>query len=228
MDSICLDSFQYFNLHVHHPSEKSEGSVFCIQSYDVNSQMQMVNGNSFFSLGMHPWYLVKEMVYENLNKMRTYSNHPNFLAIGEVGFDPLKSPAFELQKNSFILQADLAEEIKKPLIIHCVKSYSILLELKKKLNPKMPWIVHGFRNSIKLANQLMSNGIFLSFGVSLLWEKHLQELICLLPLNAFLIETDDSNETIDILTNFICKLRNITQEEFLMNQRSIYTKFFVY
>jgi Tat protein secretion system quality control protein TatD with DNase activity len=74
----------------------------------------------------------------------------------------------------------------------------------------------------------MSNGIFLSFGVSLLWEKHLQELICLLPLNAFLIETDDSNETIDILTNFICKLRNITQEEFLMNQRSIYTKFFVY
>jgi TatD DNase family protein len=187
----------------------------------------MVNGDSFFSLGMHPWYLEKDMVYDNLNKMRTYSNHPKFLAIGEVGFDPLKSPGFELQKTSFILQADLAEEFKKPLIIHCVKSYSILLELKKKLNPKMPWIVHGFRNSSKLANQLMSNGIFLSFGVSLLWEKHLQELICSIPLNTFLIETDDSNETIDNLTNFVCKLRCITQEEFLMNQRSIYTQFFV-
>jgi TatD DNase family protein len=227
MESIHLDSYQYFNFHVHHPSESYEGAVFYIQSYDVNSQLQMVNGESFFSLGMHPWYLEREMVYENLNQMRTYSNHPNFLAIGEVGFDPLKSPGFELQKTSFILQADLAEEIKKPLIIHCVKSYSILLELKKKLNPKMPWIVHGFRNSSKLANQLMSTGIFLSFGVSLLWEKHLQELICSIPLNAFLIETDDSNETIDNLTNFVCKLRCITQEEFLMNQRSIYTKLFV-
>jgi len=227
MNSIRLDSYQYFNFHVHHPSESSEGSVFCIQSYDVNSQLQSVNEKSFFSLGMHPWFLEKEKVYENLNKMRTYSNHPNLLAIGEVGFDPLKSPGFELQKTSFILQADLAEEFKKPLIIHCVKSYSILLELKKKLNPNMPWIVHGFRNSSKLANQLMSNGIFLSFGVSLLWEKHLQELICSIPLNTFLIETDDSNETIDKLTNFVCKLRSITQEEFLMNQRSIYTQFFV-
>ena len=227
MEPISLDSYQYFNFHVHHPSVSNEGAVFCIQSYDVTSQMHKVDENSSFSLGMHPWFLEKEMVYDNLNKMRTYSNHPKFLAIGEVGFDPLKSPSFELQKTSFILQADLAEEFNKPLIIHCVKSFSILLELKKKLNPKMPWIVHGFRNSSKLANQLMANGIYLSFGVSLLWEKHLQELICSIPLNAFLIETDDSKETIDNLTNFVCKLRSINQEEFLMNQCSIYTQFFV-
>jgi TatD DNase family protein len=228
MISTHLESFRYFNFHVHNPSESNEGSVFYIQSYDINSQLEMVDRNSFFSLGMHPWYLEKEMIYENLDKMRSFSNHPNFLAIGEVGFDPLKSSSFELQKTSFTLQADLAEEFRKPLIIHCVKSYSILLELKKKLNPKMPWIVHGFRNSSKLANQLMSKGIFLSFGVSLLWEKHLQDLICSIPLNAFLIETDDSKEEIDKLTNFVCKLRNITLEEFLLNQRSLYAQFFVY
>jgi TatD DNase family protein len=228
MISTHLETFRYFNFHVHKPSESNEGSVFFIQSYDINSQMQMVDGNSFFSIGMHPWFLKSEMIHENLAKIRAFSNHPNFLAIGEVGFDPLKSTSFELQETCFKLQADLAEEIKKPLIIHCVKSYSILLELKKKINPKMPWIVHGFRNSSKLANQLMSKGIFLSFGVSLFWEKHLQDLICTMPLNAFLIETDDSKETIDKLTSFVCKLRNITLEEFLLNQRTIYAQFFVY
>jgi TatD DNase family protein len=228
MGSIPLESYQFFNLHVHHPSESKEGSVFSIQSYDVTTQMQKVDGNSFFSLGMHPWYLKKDMVDENLKKIKAYSNHPNFLAVGEIGFDPLKSPDFELQKSSFILQAMLAEECKKPLIIHCVKSFSILLELKKKINPTMPWIVHGFRNSSKLANQLMSCGIFLSFGISIFWEKHLQDLIASIPLNAILIETDDSKETIERLSSFVCSLRNITQEEFLMNQRSIYKQIFVY
>jgi TatD DNase family protein len=228
MDSIRLESYQFFNLHAHHPSESKEGSVFSIRSYDVTTQMQKVDVNSFFSLGMHPWYLEKEMVDENIRKMRDYFNHPNFLAIGEIGFDPLKSPDFELQKSSFILQAMLAEECKKPLIIHCVKSFSILLELKKKINPKMPWIVHGFRNNRKLANQLMSSGIFLSFGTSLFREQHLQDLIVSIPLNSIFIETDDSQETIEKLTSFVCSLKNVTEEEFLMNQRYTYKQIFVY
>ena len=33
------------------------------------------------------------------------------------------------------------------MVIHCVKAFNELIELKKKYRPQMPWVVHGFRNN---------------------------------------------------------------------------------
>jgi Tat protein secretion system quality control protein TatD with DNase activity len=46
-------------------------------------------------------------------------------------------PNFDLQKDVFLKQIDIAETQKKPIIIHCVKAYSELLEILKSKNLKI-------------------------------------------------------------------------------------------
>ena len=67
----------------------------------------------------------------------------------------------------------------------------------------MPWIVHGFRGNETLANQLLSVGMYLSFGIhhnteslKLAWNKG-----CLFT------ETDDADiEIREVCTTIACKL----------------------
>lgn len=52
-------------------------------------------------------------------------------AIGECGLDKYSQVDFDIQKQYFIKQIELSELTHKPLIIHCVKAYNELLNLKK-------------------------------------------------------------------------------------------------
>ena len=58
----------------------------------------------------------------------------------------------------------------------------------------MPWIVHGFRGGEELARQLLSHGLYLSFG-----EKfHEESLRAAWPDHLF-AETDESSLTISAI-----------------------------
>ena len=65
-------------------------------------------------------------------------------------------------------QAQLAEAHQKPVVIHCLKSWDELITLRGIAQPKVPWILHGFRGKPKLAEQMLKHGFYLSFGASLL------------------------------------------------------------
>ena len=91
------------------------------------------------------------------------SGHPESIAIGEAGFDKLRGPSPELQRKVFEEQVAISEELKKPVVIHCVRAWDELLAVHKKLKPKMPWLIHGFRGNTELAAQLLSKGMYLSF-----------------------------------------------------------------
>ena len=85
-------------------------------------------------------------------------------AIGECGLDKYSQVDFDIQKQYFIKQIKLSELTHKPLIIHCVKAYNELLNLKKIYKPTQPWLIHGFRKNKNVAEQLIKAGCFLSFG----------------------------------------------------------------
>jgi TatD DNase family protein len=114
------------------------------------------------SAGIHPWHICN--VEKQMKALEEAVSRTNVVAIGEAGFDKLIKLPLQLQKEAFLLQAKLAEEIHKPLIIHCVKAWEELLAAKKELNPQMTWIIHGFRGNGILARQLISHGLYLSFG----------------------------------------------------------------
>lgn len=108
----------------------------------------------------------------------------------------------------------MSEKYKKPLIIHCVKAYSELLEIHKKENPKQPWIIHGFNKNKVLAQQLIDKGFYLSFGVALLKSKKLQANLKNTPLSQLFLETDDNTtQSIEEIYTFVSDLLQLEQIE---------------
>jgi TatD DNase family protein len=119
--------------------------------------------------------------------------HPHVIAIGEAGFDQLRGPSHAVQRSAFFFQAELAEELGKPMVIHCVKGWDSLLKARKELNPEMNWVIHGFRGNPKLALSLVEAGFWFSLGIKGLTE----EVLNVLPAGKLLLETDDSGGSIE-------------------------------
>lgn len=153
----------------------------------------------YFSIGIHPWK-AGTATDKELCLIKEYAANKNILAIGETGIDTGCGTSVETQKKLFREHAILAEEVKKPLIIHNVHGTELILKLRKDLKPKVPWIIHGFRGKPQLAEQLTSKGIYLSFG-----EKYNVETIRSINSSLLLAETDESSMPIQIIYEKIAK-----------------------
>jgi TatD DNase family protein len=96
--------------------------------------------------------------------------------------------------EAFEAQVELAEELKKPLILHVVHAADTILGLHKVLGPRQPWIIHGFRGKPALAEQYLSQGLRLSFG-----EHFSPDALRICPQGTFFAETDESTLPIDTI-----------------------------
>lgn len=152
------------------------------------------------SVGIHPWHINAEWK----NKLATivgFAEKGNVVAIGECGIDILKSPApVELQEEIFKAHILLAEELRKPLIIHCVKAYDELIAIHKELSPSQAWIIHGFRGKPQQTEQLIKAGFYISLG-----EKFNPDSARIIPADRLFIESDESSAAIaDIYAAVAC------------------------
>lgn len=68
------------------------------------------------------------------------------------------------QAEVFRQMVVLSERHGKPLTIHCVRAFDLVLQYKNLWRPTQQWTVHGFRGKAALARQLLDAGIDLSFG----------------------------------------------------------------
>ena len=117
--------------------------------------------------------------------------------IGECGLDRCCDTPWQLQLEAFEWQIVLAERLRKPLVVHCVRAFNDLLALRKRYSAT-PWVVHGFTGSAELYGQMLDHGIEASFGAAILdprRKKVRDTLASANPLNIFL-ETDDSGANI--------------------------------
>jgi TatD DNase family protein len=140
--------------------------------------------------GIHPWHLNKETTDFLIGRVQSVVSSPNLVAIGEAGFDKLRGPDMETQKWAFEEQVIISEEIRKPLFIHCVRAWDELIPAHKRLRPKMPWLIHGFRGNVELAKQLLSKGMYLSFWFDFVIRSGSSKLLRSLPEDRIFIETD--------------------------------------
>ena len=116
-----------------------------------------------YSLGVHPWN-AETWSDDTARRLAAQAADPRVLAIGEAGLDKLRGPSMEVQTHAFEAQARIADELGKPLIIHCVRAFNELMAIKRAMRPRVPWIVHGFRGKPQLARQLLDAGFHLSLG----------------------------------------------------------------
>lgn len=155
-----------------------------------------------FSIGIHPWYIA-ESWQEQMNLVAAKVCIPNCMAIGECGFDKNVSSPLELQQEVFAAHVELANQLQKPLIIHCVRAYDELLNGLK--DAAVPVILHDFGKSAKLAQQLQQKKIFLSIGKAA-FRPAFGSTLSQLDREFLFLETDDTEYTIDEIYRQVAQL----------------------
>lgn len=209
----------YLNIHTHHPSTEND-TLSIVNAQTDSGWMDMAVGK--FSVGLHPWYIKPESIDEDFAQLEKLARQPNVLAIGECGLDRLIALDLRFQEEVFIRQIRLAESLQKPVIIHCVKAFSELIALKKKVKPSIPMIVHGFNNNAQIAEELIKHDFYLSFGMALLnYESNASKIISTMPIQQLFLETDDKNCFISTIfahaSNYLNQPVEVLQEQILQN-----------
>ena len=197
------------DIHSHKKEEKRLDTIYNLSFPSIQDYNTELN----FSVGIHPWNIPTEIDW---NFFRKVSNKKNILAIGEIGIDNLKSNNAIPQADVFYKQLLIAEEVKKPVIIHMVKSLEEIIKIYKLIKPKQPWIIHGFRGKPEQANQLIRLGFILSFG-----EKYNYKTIN--SITNILAESDNSDLDIETILSNIAIDKNIEIKK-LINEIESNTK----
>ncbi len=106
----------------------------------------------------------------------------------------------------------LAQKYQKPVVIHCVGAFQEVIAIKKKLKITVPMILHGFSKNEQIANQLIRNGFYISFGKYLLQNPELETVFKNMPNDKFFLETDTVEEGIQAVYALAANYKGITIE----------------
>jgi len=214
----------FINIHSHRKPQNSQEWVLR-NAFHFLDEVQINSLTYNVSIGVHPWFCEQfNDVLANLNKLLTLNK---VLAVGEIGLDRAKAIDFNLQKEVFDRQLNLAHQINKPVIIHAVKSFSDIIPYLKTYN--IPFIFHQFNgNKEQLAQLLKFNHTYFSFGKDLLLDN--QKVInsfLEVPINRLFLETDTSSYYIQEVYNKAAILKHLEidalRKEVFLNFASIFT-----
>jgi len=207
-----MEPVPFIDIHTHPNHIESETII--VQNIFPGEGFAAFTGRNFYSVGLHPWYL--KTPEENNELMQMVADALEFdhvCFVGECGLDKKVTVDFEEQIRVFKAHAFIAEEFKRPLIIHCVKAYNEVFEIHKKLHPEMPWIMHGYQGNVQTTQLLGKRGIFFSFGKSLFDEKSksIESLKCL-PMEKIFFETDEFDGSVEQIYDRAVILKNVSPE----------------
>ena len=170
--------------------------------------------NGFVSQGLHPWHIDEQQYFAQLELLQTKLSSSKVLAIGECGLDALQPTPFKAQKEVFLWHCRRSEDLSKPLIIHCVKSFNQLIEIKQSFSPSQGWVVHGYRSGIGVAGQLVNHGFYLSLGTNLLGDpEKLKAYLDMIPLSRMFFESDENATDVQAIYEFSSDYLNISDRK---------------
>lgn len=180
-----------------------------------------------FSVGMHPWYLQPLLWNNDFNAYEAVISQEQVIAIGECGLDWMTAAKPDMQKVVFSKHLHWAEKYNKPLIIHCVKAFNEVLAMCKKANLKQACIIHGYNNNLKIAEQLLKAGFYLSFGAAILESNsNAVQVIKKCPIDKLFLETDDSDISIDLIYEKASQLLSMNIDELKLQIEVNFSKVF--
>ncbi|TRX37595.1 TatD family hydrolase [Flavobacterium restrictum] len=195
---------EFFNLHTHLFTNQA-----CVKEL-VNQYPQEFDGTiPFYSIGIHPWFIVKERLESDLAIIESKLQEPNCLAVGECGLDKRIEIPMELQKIVFESQLLLAQKHQKPVVIHCVAAFQELLAIVKQLKITVPIVIHGFSKKQALVNELLASGCYISFGKYLLQNPELESVFKSMPMDRFFLETDTAQQGIEVVYALAARYKGI-------------------
>ncbi len=146
-------------------------------------------------LGVHPWQasMVEDGWQERLFEALSITK----AGIGEIGLDKTaKGDAVSLEQV-FIDQLQIAQQLQRPVTIHCIGRWGRLLELLKEFDHgACGLLIHSFGGSKEIMYRLLDLGAYISFPTMLADSNRnkMQQAYLAAPLDRILLETDSPDQ----------------------------------
>lgn len=172
----------YYNVHSH-----SKCSATDIRNIIFSWDDPISKG--YYSVGAHP--LFYEWTKDFYSKLYKICMPKAALAVGECGLDKRSPMQLTEQIDLFMTHVHVSEELKKPLIIHCVGYFNELSNIMRETKPTQQWVIHGFRKNPELASSLVKQGFYFSLGRE---GVNRDGIISVIPFDRLFLETDEDAE----------------------------------
>lgn len=166
-----------------------------VNEQDFESKIEICNRyeNIFCMLGVFPeeaktW---NKKTYEKIKKLA--KNNSKVVAIGEIGLDYYWDTTYvELQKEIFIKQIQLANELNLPIDVHDREAHKDTFDILKEYNKGSDVVLHCFSGSVEFAKECIKQGWYLSLGgvVTFKNAKKMKEVAKEISLEHLMLETD--------------------------------------
>lgn len=186
----------FIDIHTHSEYIVSEKDIIKIRSINVDENVD-IDALSFASVAVHPWSVVDDKFIDYQYYIEGIILKENVIAIGETGLDRVYFDTFQIQKSFFLEHVKLSEKHKMPMILHVVRAYPDIIEIRKQTKATMPWIIHGFNANEQTVEQLLRHDFYLSLGDILFKdEEKSRRLLQVIPRERLFLETDDKDISI--------------------------------
>ena len=180
---ICSAMSRYIDIHTHFPTR-------------LHIEPQ--------GIGVHPWRAADEA----LPSKEKYATAD---LIGEIGLDFVCDVERNKQEEVFRAQLSIAEELQKPVVLHCVRAFEPTMKILEEYDLRAV-IFHGFIGSVQQAERATKKGYFLSFGASTARSPKTIEALRNTPLDKIFIESDESKKNIEEIYTEIAHLKGCSQD----------------
>ena len=130
---------------------------------------------------------------EEISKIIKENNDKKLVAIGEIGLDYYwNKENKELQKQAFITQIQLANELQLPIVIHSRDASVDTIEIIKKHQVPKKGIFHCCQLNQEMVRQALELGYYISFAGPITFKnaKNAEDVVKMVPMERILIETD--------------------------------------
>ena len=164
----------------------------CASDIDDVFELAQKYENVYCYLGIHPEE-AKDWSGENKEKIKTLAASPKVVGIGEIGLDYYRDKSnIDLQKEIFIKQIELANELNLPLNIHDRDAHKDTFDILKEHNKNSAVIMHCFSGSPEFALECIKEGWYIALGgvVTFKNAKKMKDVAKIVPLEKLLLETD--------------------------------------
>lgn len=148
----------------------------------------------FNSLAIHPIY-IEEVTTSKIDEALSFikNNHHCISAIGETGLDyyHVKQEKSRLrQQEMFTRFVKLAQELEKPLLIHCRDAFDDCIGILEENDMKYKNVTMHLFSSRKHVQNIIENGWGISIGPSISKSKDIEKIARDMPLERIMLETD--------------------------------------
>ncbi|CAI5701167.1 unnamed protein product [Peronospora effusa] len=174
--------------------------------------MEQQKHDSFLTIvpvfGVHPWWAQEMRLIRSSAPLKTLRDmlilYPK-ASVGEIGLCKSKKGRqvpVNIQMETFRVQLDLAAELERTCVLHCVGYYGKLLNILRDVDPLPPVLVlHSYSGSLDMIPSFLAlrgTRVFFSLNAKQLTDPQMKKAAACckkLPLESLLLETDAPDQT---------------------------------